>query len=106
MIAINFFFQVPGTKHSALWNNICFTSQPHWINREPTELSENVVLHCYFRFQHTKPLTACKVVRNSEGLTMILRTKLRAITEGQFAVLYRDGECLGSAKIMHICHNL
>lgn len=97
---------MPGTKHPALWNNICFTSPPHWINKEPAELLENSVLYCDFRFQHTKPLTRCKVVSNSEGLTLILENSLRAITEGQFGVLYKDEECLGSAKINKICHNL
>ncbi|KOB67427.1 putative tRNA (5-methylaminomethyl-2-thiouridylate)-methyltransferase [Operophtera brumata] len=74
--------------------------------REPAELKENGVLYCDFRFQHTKPLTPCRVVSNSEGLTLILGNCLRAITEGQFGVLYKDGECLGSAKINKICHNL
>lgn len=95
-----------GTKHSALWNNIVFTGPPHWIHSEPTELVNKNVLNCYFRFQHTKPLMPCRVVNNTEGLTIILDNKLRALTEGQFGVLYKDGECLGSAKMKTICHNL
>ncbi|XP_035458542.2 mitochondrial tRNA-specific 2-thiouridylase 1 [Spodoptera frugiperda] len=95
-----------GTKHTALWNNICFTHPPHWIHSEPVALSSNSVLECYFRFQHTKPLTPCRVVNNREGLTIILQNNLRALTEGQFGVLYKDGECLGSAKIREVCHNL
>ncbi|XP_037873298.1 mitochondrial tRNA-specific 2-thiouridylase 1 isoform X1 [Bombyx mori] len=104
-LATNNIYVVAGTKHSALWNNICITMPPHWIRREPLELTENGVLNCYFRFQHTKPLAPCKTVKNSEGLTIILKNNLRAITEGQYAVLYKDGECLGSAKMKNICHN-
>ncbi|KAJ8719613.1 hypothetical protein PYW08_011788 [Mythimna loreyi] len=102
----NNIYVVSGTKHPALWNNICFTGSPHWIHSEPMELVNNNVLNCYFRFQHTKPLTPCRIVKNTEGLTIILENKLRALTEGQFGVLYKDGECLGSAKIRNICHNL
>ncbi|XP_075976853.1 mitochondrial tRNA-specific 2-thiouridylase 1 [Anticarsia gemmatalis] len=102
----NNIYVVAGTKHPALWNKICFTEPPHWINNEPKELTNNHVLNCYFRFQHTKPLTPCRVVRNYEGLTIILESSLRALTEGQFAVFYRDGECLGGAKMRNICHNL
>ncbi|CAB3247363.1 unnamed protein product [Arctia plantaginis] len=102
----NNIYVVSGTKHPALWNNICFTAPPHWIDKEPLELTLNHVFACYFRFQHTKPLTRCKVAKNHDGLTIILENKLRALTEGQFGVLYKDGECLGSAKMRHICHNL
>ncbi|CAH0686175.1 unnamed protein product [Spodoptera exigua] len=102
----NNIYVAAGTKHPALWNNICFTDHPHWIHSEPSELTSNNVLDCYFRFQHTKPLTACRVVNNREGLTIILQNNLRALTEGQFGVFYKDGECLGSAKIKEICHNL
>ncbi|XP_041981518.1 mitochondrial tRNA-specific 2-thiouridylase 1 [Aricia agestis] len=102
----NNIYVVPGTKHPALWNNICFTETPHWICQMPVEIKENHVLHCYFRFQHTKPLVSCRVVTNSEGLTILLDEPLRALTEGQYAVFYKDGECLGSAKMKSICHNL
>ncbi|CAG9788207.1 unnamed protein product [Diatraea saccharalis] len=102
----NNIYVVAGTSHTALWNKLCFTDNAHWIYSEPPDLHCNNVLECYFRFQHTKPLVPCKVVKNYEGLTIILKTNLRAITEGQYGVLYKNGECLGSAKIKDICHNL
>lgn len=89
-----------------MWNSICFTGLPHWIHSEPQELIQNNVLKCFFRYQHTKPLTPCKIVKNNEGLTVLLENNLRAITEGQFAVFYKDSECMGSAKITNICQNL
>ncbi|XP_038212563.1 mitochondrial tRNA-specific 2-thiouridylase 1 isoform X1 [Zerene cesonia] len=105
-IVTNNIYVVPGTKHPALWNNLCFTNIPHWICEEPIELTKNGVLKCFFRFQHTKLLVPCRVVKNTEGLTILLDHKLRALTEGQFGVLYKDGECLGSAKITNIFKNL
>lgn len=105
-IYCDFFPQVSGTLHQALWNNLCFTSHPHWIHSEPNELKENNVLQCFFRFQHTRKLVPCKVTKFTEGLTVLLDHNLRALTEGQYAVFYRDNECLGSAKISHINKNL
>ncbi|XP_045773683.1 mitochondrial tRNA-specific 2-thiouridylase 1 isoform X1 [Maniola jurtina] len=102
----NNIYVVPGTQHPALWNNLCTTEKPHWICKEPPALTDNGVLHCSFRFQHTKPLVPCRVVKNYEGLTILLQNSLRALTEGQFGVLYIDTECLGSAKINNVCHNL
>ncbi|OWR51366.1 putative tRNA [Danaus plexippus plexippus] len=102
----DFIDDVSGTSHPALWNNICISDKPHWINEVPEELNDNNVLNCTFRFQHTKPLEPCRIVNNPEGLTIILNNSLRALTEGQFACFYRGDECLGSAKIKHVCHNL
>lgn len=89
-----------------MWNNLCFARGPHWIHSEPQELKERGVLKCMFRFQHTKPLVHCRVVNNTVGITILLDNNLRALTEGQFAALYKDGECLGSAKITDVCQNL
>lgn len=49
---------------------------------------------------------ACIIVNNSQGLTILLDNNVRALTEGQYAVLYKHGECLGSAKIREVCQNL
>ncbi|XP_053608761.1 mitochondrial tRNA-specific 2-thiouridylase 1 isoform X2 [Plodia interpunctella] len=102
----NNIYVVAGTNHPAIRNDICFTRKPHWIYNEPQELSRGDMLYCSFRFQHTKPLVPCRIVNNSEGLTIYLDRKLRAITEGQYGVLYKDGECLGSAKIADVCRDL
>ncbi|CAG9100707.1 unnamed protein product [Plutella xylostella] len=102
----NNIFVVAGTKHPALWNNLVFTGEPHWIHSEPSKLRNNDVLKCFFRFQHTMHLVPCKIEKNYEGLTIMLEYNLRALTEGQFAVLYANGECLGSAKIKDVSHNL
>ncbi|KAL4715666.1 hypothetical protein ACJJTC_006245 [Scirpophaga incertulas] len=102
----NNIYVVSGTTHPALWNKLCFTSNPHWIHSEPIDLQNNNVFECFFRFQHTKPLEHCRIAKNNVGLTVLLNSNLRAITEGQFSVFYKDGECLGSAKIKEICHNL
>lgn len=96
----NIIFTVSGTQNPLLFSDIFFTENPFWISENP--LNDKNLLKCEFRFQHTKPKVNCVVYKaNSSGskLLMKLDTPLRAITPGQYAVLYKDGECLGSSRI-------
>lgn len=56
-------------------------------------------MHCDFKFQHTEDWVPCRVCKTSEGLVIKLDKAKRALTPGQFAVLYKGEECLGSAVI-------
>lgn len=107
----NAIFVVPGTDHAALFTDWMYAGAPSWIAGNPfdddddetTGTGTTAVLECEFRFQHTKPLIGCTVVRTNvrgqRGVMIRLRCPLRAITPGQFAVFYRADECLGSARI-------
>lgn len=77
------------------------TSKPYWIHEEPRELSNNDgVLECEFKFQRSHPAIACKVFKTpSDRLIIQLAKPKRAVSPGQFAVLYLNNECLGSAPI-------
>ncbi|KYN12809.1 Mitochondrial tRNA-specific 2-thiouridylase 1 [Trachymyrmex cornetzi] len=94
---------VGGTTHSALYTDFLITRKIHWISEEPCELRwNNGVLNCNFRFQHRDPLIACRVYKMSNGRLFIrLDVPLRAITKGQYAVLYSGEECLGSSMITY-----
>lgn len=86
-----------GTDHLALYTDIVYTAMPYWIVKNPLD---DGIFSCLFRFQHTKELVNCVVVRTgSLGLLIKLDKALRALTPGQYAVFYKDGECLGSARI-------
>ncbi|XP_055843835.1 mitochondrial tRNA-specific 2-thiouridylase 1 [Episyrphus balteatus] len=89
-----------GTDNPALFSNVIYTQQPSWISTNP--LKDFNHLRCKFRFQHTKPLVDCTVEKASDktGLIVTLDKPLRALTPGQYAVLYREDECLGSARII------
>ena len=100
-----FMFQAPGTDHPALLSNFLSTTQPHWINRCPTELKPGSTesYRCQFRTQHTHPIRDCDVTVDTEGnLHLSFDEAVRALAPGQYAVLY-DGEvCLGSAEITSV----
>lgn len=96
----NIIFVASGTNHPSLYSSSLFTSEPCWIN-EPDELANNLLVNCKFRFQHTKPLVDCLVYRLNNGKLFVkLKSPLRAITPGQYAVFYKRQECLGSARIL------
>lgn len=87
-----------GTDHLALFTDIVYTEAPYWIARNP--LDGDGKLRCQFRFQHGDELVDCTVEQTgSNGLLVKLDQALRALTPGQYAVYYKDGECLGSSRI-------
>ncbi|XP_012252584.2 mitochondrial tRNA-specific 2-thiouridylase 1 [Athalia rosae] len=93
---------VPGTRHPALFSRIMITEKFHWINPEWGDLIDSRgILECDFRFQHTKPVVPCAVFRTKEDRFVVaLGEPARALTPGQFAVVYSKNECLGSARIL------
>lgn len=99
-ISTNVIFVASGTDHPALYSSELHTDPPHWIDSKSDFILEKE-FRAEFRFQHTKPLVGCSVRRSSTGLNIILDKPLRAVTPGQYAVLYRAEECLGSARILN-----
>ncbi|XP_043680583.1 mitochondrial tRNA-specific 2-thiouridylase 1 [Vespula pensylvanica] len=99
----NVIIVVKGTNHPALYSDLVVVQNPHWIVNEPLELTDSErILICDFRFQHRKPLISCKVIKTLNNQLIIqLSQPLRAITKGQYAVLYSGQICLGSAEIIY-----
>lgn len=94
---------VQGTNHPALYSELVLTDKVHWINPDWADRTKlGVSLDCDFRFQHTKTLVPCTVFKTSDDRLIIrLKRPVRALTPGQFAVLYLENECLGGAKILN-----
>lgn len=87
-----------GHDNCLFYSDLMTTTKPHWIDKSPFEHS--AVVELKFCFQHVDPLENCRVVKLNDGLVIQLERPLRSVTPGQYAVLYRDNECLGSAKII------
>ncbi|XP_059367921.1 mitochondrial tRNA-specific 2-thiouridylase 1 isoform X1 [Carassius carassius] len=97
-------FVGPTTNHPALFRDTIQTDRFHWITEEPpVELVRTQMMECLFRFNNRMPLTPCTVTLNLDGSVWImLKETIRALTPGQFAVLYKGDECLGSGKIIRL----
>ncbi|XP_059367922.1 mitochondrial tRNA-specific 2-thiouridylase 1 isoform X2 [Carassius carassius] len=100
----NFILEGPTTNHPALFRDTIQTDRFHWITEEPpVELVRTQMMECLFRFNNRMPLTPCTVTLNLDGSVWImLKETIRALTPGQFAVLYKGDECLGSGKIIRL----
>ncbi|KAI7791612.1 mitochondrial tRNA-specific 2-thiouridylase 1 [Triplophysa rosa] len=95
-------FVGPTTNHSALLRDTLQTDRFHWIAEEPPlELIRTQMMECHFCFNNRMPLTPCTVTLNLDGSVWVMvKQPMRALTPGQFAVLYKGDECLGSGKII------
>ena len=68
----------------------------HWINGEAPKMP----LKCEARLRHRQTLQKCVVeTQNFASLRIEFDKPQRAPTPGQFAVIYKEGECLGGGVI-------
>ena len=80
-----------------LFSNGLFATDFNWIPEEPKEKE----FECFAKFRYRQPDQAVKVtVLEDRKIKVDFKEKQRAITEGQFVVLYdKDGVCYGGGII-------
>jgi len=86
-----------------LYSRYFSTDKLHWINRSPAGLRPHVPFDCYFRFQHSYPVTKCRLLLSADDhVDVETEEPHKALAVGQYAVFYVGDICLGSASITHV----
>jgi len=86
-----------GADHPALYRDRLMAEDWHWVSGRAPELP----LRCRARIRYRQPLQVCEVVPSEEDGRLIVRfdAPQRAVTPGQFVVLYDGEEVLGGGVI-------
>ncbi|PAA84975.1 hypothetical protein BOX15_Mlig031338g3, partial [Macrostomum lignano] len=93
-------YLVDGVSHPSLYHRDMRCEPAHWIHSEPPELAATDQLHCQLRWQNKWRPIDCHLAKDGAGLRVTLAEPMRCVSAGQYAVFYRDNECLGSARIL------
>jgi tRNA-specific 2-thiouridylase len=81
---------------SPLYSVSCDVSGFNWIPKKPTQKE----FTCMAKFRYRQPDQEVLVrVNDDESLHIEFKEKQRAVTEGQYAVLYDGINCLGGGVI-------
>jgi tRNA-specific 2-thiouridylase len=87
--------------HPLLMQNWLHATAMHWIET-PSQWHARGTLSCTAKTRYRQPDVACTVRRTgSTGIEVEFAVPQRAITPGQYVVLYDGDHCLGGATIAH-----
>ena len=91
---------VQGTQHPRLYQDWLTASAMHWINGPPPGWSEGAALQCRAKTRYRQPDQACTAVAGpGDTVEVRFQQPQRAVTPGQYVVLYQGSRCLGGATI-------
>lgn len=85
-----------GSHDRDLFKKELVTKNFSWIAGQPPTLP----LRCQARIRYRQPLQACTVGRTKAGLLVQFKNPQRAVTPGQFVVLYKKEHMLGGGVIV------
>lgn len=86
-----------------LFSREIFCNQFNWIPAPPT-MGVDGTYRCHVRLRHRQPLQAASLVIEKDGSVRITCDEpQRAVTEGQYAVVYQGKQCLGGGVCCRCC---
>ncbi len=94
-LARNTLIVVQGSDHPLLHASALRTGPIHWISAPAC----GHVLRCAVKTRYRQQDQSCTVELDEDGAQVTFDAPQRAITPGQFAVFYREAECLGGGVI-------
>ena len=98
--ATNSLLVVQGAEHPLLYTNWLAADSAHWINEPPDGWTEGAGIRCRAKTRYRQPDQACfAVATGPDTLEVVFERPQRAVTPGQYVVLYSDERCLGGATI-------
>lgn len=78
-----------------LYSNTVYVPKMHFVNGQDMQFP----VQCEVRFRHRGEKKKATLTKEQNGFRLTLKAKERAITPGQFAVLYKKGVCLGGGAV-------
>lgn len=78
-----------------LYSNECFVSGLNWIGVEPVK----ELFKCTAKFRYRQGEQGVTLYPENGGVRVVYDSPQRAVTEGQYAVFYDEGRCLGGGVI-------
>ncbi|MCY3732625.1 MAG: tRNA 2-thiouridine(34) synthase MnmA, partial [Rhodospirillaceae bacterium] len=91
---------VQGHDHPLLYQNWLTASGMHWINGPPPGWSQGAALQCRAKTRYRQPDQPCTAFAASgDSIEVRFAQPQRAVTPGQYVVLYQGTRCLGGATI-------
>jgi tRNA-specific 2-thiouridylase len=98
---LNALVVVQGLDHPLLMQNWLRATDMHWIEA-PALAHSHTTLSCSAKTRYRQPDAACTVRRTGTAdIEIHFALPQRAITPGQYVVLYDGDRCLGGATIAH-----
>lgn len=91
----NVLIVVKGNKEKSLTSKVAKVYAFNWIDKR----DKNLIKICKARVRYRQPLQNCKIKFTNNNLNLMFNTEQRAVTPGQFAVLYKNSRMLGGGII-------
>ena len=97
-IATNELVVAQGSDHPQLYNQALIVENMHWIRQNAPSLTTDLQAKIRYR---QKPQSCNARQLNDQQWLLQFDQPQRAVTPGQYAVLYKDNVCLGGGVISH-----